>query len=115
MATLRNKIQGVYNFTYVERQNTVDLTTIPVNTDNKCYVIDQRLLDTLLKRVTKGTLTEIKDELIASIKYAETKKDMFNELDNYIYLDKIVQMCTTIEHEPALEPALEPVTVANQY
>jgi len=81
---------------YNKQINTVDLTTVEPNQDDKCYLIDKRLLDTLLSKVTKGDLQDIKDDLTIRISTSKDKEELFARMDDYIYLDKIVNLASTI-------------------
>lgn len=86
-----------YNKTRNLINNSVDLTTEEVNSNNKAFVIDKRLLDVLLSKVIKGDLDDLKRDLSTIVAHADSKQDLFNKLDEYLYLDKIVQAVTQSE------------------
>lgn len=77
--------------------NSVDLTTVEVNSDNKAFIIDRRLLDVLLSKVTQGNLDDLKRDISTIVDHADTKQDLFAKLDEYLYLDRIIQTVTKAE------------------
>lgn len=83
------------------RQNTINLTTTLVDDKNKAYLVDKRLLDNLLSRITNGTFDSIKLDIKQQIDIAKDKVDLFKRLDEYIYMDTIVNKL--VELEPKVE------------
>lgn len=78
---------------YLNSTNSVNLMTVTtVNSDNKAYIVDKRLVDHLLSKLTKGTLEDIKDDLRGIITVASNKETLFAKLDDYLYLDKVIQL-----------------------
>ena len=82
-----------YTLSFNKRANIVDLTLeddSKINTENPVYLIDKRLLDTLLAKVTLVNLEYLKEKLIKEVTDSITKEEIFKRLDDFIYLDKIV-------------------------
>lgn len=92
---MKNKVNQIPNaevINYINRDKVVNLTTIDATIDNPIYLIDKRLLDELLSKITIGSLDNIKEQLHFEIDSSATKEQVFDRLDRYIYLDKIAQM-----------------------
>lgn len=87
------------------RFNIVDLTTVEPTTYNKSYLVDKRLLDKLLFKIVPATLDEIKADLSLEIGCAKSKEQLFTNLDEYIYLNKIANLVSSIEAEEPKEVA----------
>lgn len=85
--TNKNIING-----YVNRDTVIDISTIKATNENPCYVIDKRLLNELLSKVTKGDLDDIKQDIFDITKRSNSKDELFSRLDNYIYLNNIIQL-----------------------
>jgi len=77
---------------YNKTNNLIDLTTVEPSDNNKCYLVDKRLLDKLISRVTNGKLDDIKRDIIIQVESSDTKNDLFERLDEYIYLDKVINL-----------------------
>lgn len=86
---------------------TIDLTTEQATSNNNVYLIDKRLLDELLSKVVNGSLEDIKQDLHNQVSIAHNKENLFERLDNYIYLDKIVQMVNPVIDGPTLGEAID--------
>lgn len=86
---------------YLTYTNSVNLMTVAtINSDNKGYLVDKRLVDYLLSKITKGSLEDIKDDLRNIITVASDKETLFAKLDDYLYLDKVIQLLP-VEEETA--------------
>lgn len=71
------------------RNRAINIATDATNADNPAYIIDRKLLDTLLKRYTSGSLDDLKAEMIGVINKSEGQADMFDKLEEHIYCNKI--------------------------
>ena len=85
---------------YVSGDKAINLTTVNATVESPVYLIDKRLLDEMLSKVTKGSIEDIKTDLHKTIDMSATKESLFTNLDNYIYLDKIVQMLEPLSYNP---------------
>lgn len=74
--------------------NSIDITIEQVSSNNKAYLVDKRLVDILLAKTKQGNLEDLKNELGTLIDSATSKEDIFAKLDDYIYMDKVVQKAT---------------------
>lgn len=81
--------QSTKHYQNFNTYNTIDLTTAKASSEEPCYTIDARLLNTLLKRVTEGSVDDIKRNMIAHITHASTKEEIFENVSEYIYLNEI--------------------------
>lgn len=88
---------------YLNDNNAINLTTAQPSNDNKVYIIDKRLLDELLNKVTNGSLSDMKEDIILQVKVAKDKDDIFKRLDDYIYLNNIVDMLPNDESDNSTE------------
>lgn len=71
------------------RNKAINIATEATTVDNPAYIIDRKLLDTLLKRYTTGNLDDLKAEMIGVINKSEGQADMFDKLEEHIYCNKI--------------------------
>lgn len=71
--------------------NAIDITVEPIdNINNHAYLVDKRLVDILLAKTSSASLMDIKADLITVIDNSVNKDDMFKGLDDYIYLNKVI-------------------------
>lgn len=81
------------NLSFNKRANIVDLTTehdSNIKDSNPVYLIDKRLLNSLLTRVKDTTFPELQAELVIEVQSAKDKDDMFNKVDEFIYMNSII-------------------------
>lgn len=83
----------------VYQNNTIDITTVNATSENKVYLVDKRLVDFLLAKVAIGSLDDIKNDIITEVHQSITKEELFTKLDNYIYLDKVLQLVNPVKEE----------------
>lgn len=78
------------SMSYTERNNCINLTTEAITSDNQAYVIDKRLLDTLLARTRYASLEMHKDDVRNIVDNAKSYDELAEGLDNFLYMNKVL-------------------------
>jgi len=76
----------------IAEYNSVNLLTTEPTKDDKAYLVDKRLVDFLVDKVRLGSLDDIKNDIRSRVNVCETKEELFKELDNYIYIDRVINL-----------------------
>lgn len=76
---------------YEVKRNTTDLTTIPIDKDNKGYLVDQKLIDILLSQLVPVSFQAFRDKLLLDLSYAENLEDLTAKFNDGVYIQTIVE------------------------
>lgn len=76
---------------YSVRENTVNLTTINIDSRNKGYLVDQKLIDILLAQLVPVSFQAFKDKLLMDLAYAENLEELTSKFNDGVYIQTIVE------------------------
>jgi hypothetical protein len=76
---------------YEVKTNTTDLTTIPIDKDNKGYLVDQKLIDILLAQLIPVDFESFKADLLFSLTGAKNLEDLTTRFNNGVYIQTIIE------------------------
>jgi hypothetical protein len=76
---------------YSVRENTVNLTTINIDSRNKGYLVDQKLIDILLNQLVPVKFTAFRDKLLLDLSYAENLEELTAKFNDGVYIQTIVE------------------------
>lgn len=85
-----------------DSHHLIDVTTTEVGEDNKGFIIDARLMHTLLKQVIKMPLDELKAMACDIINTSASFKSMKEQLDDMFYIHDIVNHPNMVAYEAAV-------------
>lgn len=91
-----------------DAQNTLDARTVATTAETPSYLVDKRLIDYLLRNVTKASLGDIKEDLTSMITIATSVEQIVTEVEEYGYMYKIMNVLA--ESQPEEEAPKAPVT-----
>ena len=75
---------------YSVQSNTIDLTTVGIDSENKGYLVDRKLVDMLLKQVIGIPFEEAKEAIIAHLQTAQNFDEMVASFNESIYVHQVV-------------------------
>lgn len=84
-----------------------DITTIESTKESPAYLVDKRLINSLLSKITKGNLYDIKNDLNTIIRNAKDKNEMFQALDEYIYLNKVIEKIEEVKINETIDKTVD--------
>jgi hypothetical protein len=96
-------------FSYSVRENTVNLTTINIDSRNKGYLVDQKLIDILLAQLVPVSFQAFKDKLLMDLSYAESLECLTAIFNDGVYIQTIVEKLN-----PIVEPAASLEEIAEE-
>lgn len=85
---------------YSVRENTVNLTTINIDSRNKGYLVDQKLIDILLAQLVPVSFSAFKDKLLLDLASASNLEELTAKFNDGVYIQTIVEKLNPIIDEP---------------
>lgn len=92
---------------YSVKNNTIDLTTKPINEFNQGCLVDRRLVDILLEQVISIPFEEAKEAILEHMKRATSFEEMKKSFEESIYIHEVCEKLKEIEkveEEPIAMP-----------
>jgi len=87
-------------FSYSVRENTVNLTTINIDSRNKGYLVDQKLIDILLSQLVPVSFSAFRDKLLLDLASASNLEELTAKFNDGVYIQTIVEKLNPIIDEP---------------
>lgn len=84
---------------YTVKKNTVNLTTKPVNDENRAYLVDRKLIDIILKQVVGIPFDIAKEAILAHMNEAEDFNQLVQKFDESIYIHQVCEIFEASEPE----------------
>jgi hypothetical protein len=88
---------------YTVKNNTIDLTTKPIDENNQGCLVDRKLVDLLIRQVVGIPFEEAKEAILNHMKLAMSFEELKNSFEESIYIhevcEKIQQADSKIEDE----------------
>ncbi len=82
---------------YSVQSNTIDLTTVNIDEQNKGYLVDRKFVDLLLKQVVGIPFEAAKEAIIDHLKLAQNFDEMVASFNESIYVHQVVELFETSE------------------
>ena len=82
---------------YLVKENTINLTTVEIDRENKGYLVDKKLIDILLSKLVAVDFDTFKKNLLADLSYAENLEELTTKFENGIYIESIIQKIQKIQ------------------
>jgi hypothetical protein len=76
---------------YEVKTNTIDLTTVEINKNNKGYLVDEKLIDILLSKLTVVDFETFKQNLLSQLQGAKNLEQLTEQFTEGVYLQTVVQ------------------------
>lgn len=95
---------------YTVKNNTIDLTTLPINGENQGCLVDRKLVDLLTKQVISIPFGEAKEAIIEQLVKATTFEEMKSSFNDAIYVHEVCALIT--EADAVKEPIREAVATS---
>jgi hypothetical protein len=76
---------------YEVKSNTVNLTTVEINKSNKGYLVDQKLIDILLSKLTAVDFETFKQNLLSQLQSAKNLEQLTEQFTEGVYLQTVVK------------------------
>jgi hypothetical protein len=86
---------------YLVRDNTINLTTVNVDSSNKGYLVDQKLIDILLGQLVNVSFKDFKENLLNELRTANNLEELTARFADGVYIQ------TVIAKLPVVEPVVE--------
>jgi len=88
---------------YTVKNNTIDLTTMPVNKENQGCLVDRKLVDLLVRQVVGIPFEEAKEAILEHMKLATTFEELKNSFEESIYIHEVCEKIQQADSK-VLEP-----------
>ena len=75
---------------YMVRDNTINLTTVNVDSNNKGYLVDQKLIDILLGQLVNVSFKDFKENLLNQLMTANNLEELTTTFTDGIYLQTVI-------------------------
>jgi hypothetical protein len=92
---------------YSVRENTVNLTTINIDSRNKGYLVDQKLIDILLAQLVPVSFNEFRDNLLLDLASASNLEELTSKFNDGVYIQTIVEKINPFVEPVASEEGLD--------
>lgn len=76
---------------YLVKENTINLTTVEIDRENKGYLVDKKLIDILLSQLVAVDFDTFKKNLLTDLSYAQNLEELTTKFENGIYIESIIQ------------------------
>lgn len=84
---------------YTVKNNTIDLTTMPVNEEHQGCLVDRQLVDLLVKQVIKIPFEEAKQAILEQMRLAKTFEELKNSFIESVYIHEICEKIKQADNE----------------
>lgn len=86
MAAIPKNVLDNYNV----RSNTTDLTTIKVDRDNPAFLVDKKLIDIFISKLSAISFDEFKESLLKELSLAGELDTLITVFNDKVYLHTVI-------------------------